>query len=47
MNNLTKNIEFTENVLQKKVQKCQEIAEHFGERIWETYEWQLDPEYIC
>ena len=28
MNDLKKSIEFTENVLEEKVQKCQEKAEH-------------------
>ena len=46
MNDLKKSIEFTENVLEEKVQKCQEKAEHLDERIREIYEWQLDPEYI-
>ena len=46
MNDLKKSIEFTENVLEKKVQKCQEKAEHLDERIPEIYEWQLDPEYV-
>ena len=44
MNDLKKSIEFTENVLEEKVQKCQEKAEHLDERIREIYEWQLDPE---
>ena len=46
MNHLKKSIEFTENVLEEKVLKCQEKAEHLDERIREIYEWQLDPEYI-
>ena len=46
MNDLKKSIEFTENVLEEKVQKCQEKAEHLDERIREIYEWQLDPEYV-
>ena len=46
MNDLKKNTEFTEHVLEKKVQKCQEKAEHLDERIQEIYEWKLDPEYI-
>ena len=46
MNDLKKSIEFTENVLEEKVQKCQEKAEHLHERIRERYEWQLDPEYV-
>ena len=46
MNDLKKSIEFTENVLEEKVQKCQEKAEHLDERIREINEWQLDPEYI-
>ena len=46
MNDLKKSIELTENVLEEKVQKCQEKAEHLDERIREIYEWQLDPEYI-
>ena len=33
-------------MLQEKVQKYQEKAEHLDERIRETYEWQLDPEYV-
>ena len=45
MTDLKKSIEFTENVLEEKVQKCQEKAEHLDERIREIYEWQLDPEY--
>ena len=46
MNDLKKNTEFTKNVLDKKVQKCQEKAEHLDERIQEINEWQLDPEYV-
>ena len=47
MDDLEKSIEFTiENVLEQKVQKCQEKAEHLDERIREFYEWQLDPEYV-
>ena len=46
INDLKKSIEFTENVLEEKVQKCQEKAEHLHERIRERYEWQLDPEYV-
>ena len=46
MDDLKKSIEFTENVLEEKVQKCQEKAEHLDERIREIYEWQLDPEYV-
>ena len=42
---LKKSIEFTENVLEEKVHKYQEKAEHLDERIREIYEWQLDPEY--
>ena len=38
MNDLKKSIEFTENVLEEKVQKCQEKAEHLDERIREIYE---------
>ena len=41
MNDLKKSIEFTENVLEEKVQNCQEKAEHLNERIREIYEWQL------
>ena len=41
MNDLKKSIEFTENVLEEKVQDCQEKAEHLNERIREIYEWQL------
>ena len=44
MNNLS--IEFTENVLVGKVQKCHEKAEHLDERTREIYGWQLDPEYV-
>ena len=46
MNDLKKSIEFTENVLDEKVQKCLEKAEHLDKWIQETYEWQLDPEYV-
>ena len=46
MNDLKKSMEFTENVLEEIVQKCQEKAEHLDERIREIYEWQLDPEYV-
>ena len=46
INDLKKSIEFTENVLEEKVQKCQEKVEHLHERIRERYEWQLDPEYV-
>ena len=46
MNDLKKSIEFTESVLEEKVQKCQEKADHLDERIREIYEWQLYPEYI-
>ena len=46
MNHLKKSIEFTENLPEEKVQKCQEKAEHPDERIREIYEWQLDPEYV-
>ena len=46
MNHLKKSIEFTENLPEEKVQKCQEKAEHLDERIREIYEWQLDPEYV-
>ena len=45
MTDLKKSIEFTENVLEEKVHKYQEKAEHLDERIREIYEWQLDPEY--
>ena len=45
MDDLKKSIEFTENVLEEKVQECQEKAEDLDERIQEMYEWQLDPEY--
>ena len=41
-----KSIEITENALEEKVEKCQGKAEHLDERIWEIYEWQLDPEYV-
>ena len=44
MNDLKKSIEFSKDVLEEKVQKCQEKAEHLDERIREIYEWQLDPE---
>ena len=33
-------------MLEEKVQKYQEKAEHLDERIREIYEWQLDPEYV-
>ena len=46
MNDLKKSIEFTENLPEEKVQKCQEKAEHLDERIREIYECQLDPEYV-
>ena len=46
MNDLKKSLEFTENVLQEKVQKCQGKAENLDERIWEIYEWHLNPEYV-
>ena len=46
MNDLKKSIEFTDNVLEKKVQNIKEKAEHLDERIREIYEWQLDPEYV-
>ena len=46
MNYLKKSIEFIENVLEEKVQKCQEKGEHLDEQIREIYEWQLDPEYV-
>ena len=42
MNDLKKSIEFTENVLEEKIQKCQEKAKHLDE----IYELQLDPEYV-
>ena len=43
---LKKSIEFTEDVLEEKVQKCQEKAEYLDERIQEIYELQLDSEYV-
>ena len=46
MNDLKKSIDFTENVQEKKVQKCQEKAGHLDERIREIHRWQLDPEYV-
>ena len=46
MNDLKKSIEFTDNVLEEKVQNIKEKAEHLDERIREIYEWQLDPEYV-
>ena len=33
-------------MLQEKIQKCQQKAEHLDERIREIYEWQLDLEYV-
>ena len=33
MNDLKKSIEFTKNVLEEKVQKCQEKAEHLDEQF--------------
>ena len=39
MNDLKKSIEFTENVLEEKVQKSQEKAGHLDERIREIYKW--------
>ena len=41
MNDLKKSIEFTENMLEEKVQNCLEKAEHLNERIREIYEWQF------
>ena len=35
MNDLKNSIEFTENVLEEKVQKCQENAEHLDQQIRE------------
>ena len=46
LSDLEKSIEFTENMLGEKVQKCHEKAEHLDERIPEIYEWQPDPEYV-
>ena len=46
MNDLKKIIEFTDKVLEEKVQNIKEKAEHLDERIREIYEWQLDPEYV-
>ena len=46
MDDLKKSIDFTENVLEKKVQKCQEKAGDLDERIREIHRWQLDPEYV-
>ena len=46
MNDLKNTIEFTENVLEEKLRKCQEKAEYLDERIRKIYEWRLDPEYI-
>ena len=45
-NDLKKILEFTENLLDEKIQKCLEKAEHLEEQIRETYEWQLHPEYV-
>ena len=38
MNDLKKSIELTENVLEEKVQKCQEKAEHLDGWIRKIYE---------
>ena len=46
MNDLKKSIELTEIVLKENVQKSQEKAEHLYERIRETYDWQIYPEYF-
>ena len=46
MINLKKSMEFTENVLEEKVQKGKEKAEHLDEQIREIYEWQLYPGYV-
>ena len=46
MNDLKKSIEFTENVQEEKVQKCQEKAEQLDERIQEIYKRQSDHEYV-
>ena len=46
MNDLKESIEFTENVLEEKVQKYQEKAEHLDEWNREIYERQLDPAYV-
>ena len=46
MNELKRCIEFTEKLLQEKIQKCKQEAEHLDERIREIYEWQLDLEYV-
>ena len=46
MNDLKESIEFTENVLEEKVQKYQEKAENLDEWNREIYERQLDPAYV-
>ena len=45
MNDL-KIIEFTENVLEEKIQKSQEKTKRHDERIRELYKWQPDPQYV-
>ena len=39
-------IEFTENVREEKIRKCQEKTEHLDERIRELHKWQPDPQYV-
>ena len=45
MNDL-KIIEFTENVLEEKIQKSQEKTERHDKRIRELYKWQPDRQYV-